>query len=57
VWTVFPELRQRVDGLLSGEFDLKSVFVVVLYSLVFYYYKFLLGYIHYTGGIHSDNSN
>jgi hypothetical protein len=24
---------------------------------IFFNYKFLLGYIHYTGGFHSDNSD
>jgi hypothetical protein len=24
---------------------------------LFYYYKFLLGYFHYMGGIHSNSSN
>jgi hypothetical protein len=37
--------------------EFKSRVWVAKHTLFFYYYKFLLGYIHYTGGIRSDNSN
>jgi hypothetical protein len=40
----------------EGMLGTSSILFLFLF-ICYYYYKFLLGYIHYTGGICSDNSD
>jgi hypothetical protein len=42
---------------LQAQATMPGPFFFFFFNLYFIFYKFLLGYIRYTGGIHSDNSN